>query len=293
MQLSAIILNWNSTAATIRLVKQVSQWHRLAPTIWVVDNASANDSVDQISLRCPGIRLLRSAANLGYAGGNNLAIKAALETESHAMLLLNNDAEIDEAGVTSLMQVMDATPTLGIIGPIINEFDGRRSILYAGGRNIAFHLNTRLEVASPSSQAVCAADYVPGAVVLIRREVFVKAGLLDERYFFSGEIADLCLRARRCGFECAVVTRVIAQHNTHLADDRRKTLYAYYSLRNRLLYVRKFRYWLLLAWSFIYWGMAARNLLVGRLAAARVIWLAWSDGIRGKFGNRNVYFGFT
>ena len=293
MRLSVIILNWNSTAATIRRVKQVSQWRHLAPTIWVVDNASAKGDVDQISLRCPGARLLRSAANLGFAGGNNLAIKAALEAGSQVMLLLNNDAEIDEAGVTSLIQVMEATPTLGIIGPIVNEFDGHRSILYAGGRNIAFHLNTRLEVASPPSQAVCAADYVPGAVVLVRRDVFVKVGLLDERYFFSGEIADLCLRARRYGFECGVVTRVIAQHNTHLADDRRKTLYAYYSLRNRLLYVRKFHSWLLLAWSFIYWGMAARSLLVGRLAAARVIWLAWSDGIRGKLGNRNVYFGFT
>jgi GT2 family glycosyltransferase len=293
MRLSVIILNWNSTAATIRRVKQVTQWHRLAPTIWVVDNASAKGDVDQISLQCPGARLLRSAANLGFAGGNNLAIKAALEAGSHVMLLLNNDAEIDEAGVTSLMQVMEATPALGIIGPIVNEFDGHRSILYAGGRNIAFHLNTHVQVASPPSQAVCAADYVPGAVVLVRRDVFVKVGLLDERYFFSGEIADLCLRARRCGFECGVVTRVIAQHNTHLADDRRKTLYAYYSLRNRLLYVRKFHSWSLLIWSFIYWGMATRNLLVGRLAAARVIWLAWSDGIRGNYGNRNVYFGFT
>lgn len=292
MQLSVIILNWNSTAATIRRVEQVSQWRHLTPTVWVVDNASVDDA-DQISLRCPSARLLRSSVNLGFAGGNNLAIKAALETESHAMLLLNNDAEIDEAGVASLMQVMEATPALGIIGPIVNESDGHSSVLYAGGRNIAFHLNTRLEVASPPGEAVCAADYVPGAVVLIRRDVFVKVGLLDERYFFSGEIADLCLRARRCGFECGITTRIMAQHDTRLADSHRSTLYAYYSLRNRLLYVRKFHSWLLPIWSFIYSAMAIRYLLAGRFTAVRVIWLAWSDGIRGKYGNRNGHFGFT
>ena len=293
MQLSVVILNWNSTAATIRRVEQVSRWRRLTPTVWVVDNASTDDSAEEISLRCPSARLLRSAVNLGFAGGNNLAIKAALETGSHLILLLNNDAEIDEAGVTSLLQLMESAPTLGMIGPNINEFDGRRSAIYSGGQNIAFHLNTRIQVASPPTQIVSAVDYVPGTVVLIRRDVFLKAGLFDERYFFSGEIADLCARARRCGFECGVATRIMAQHDTRLAGSRRSTLYAYYSLRNRLLYVRKFYSWLLLAWSFIYWGMAVRYLLAGRFTTVRVIWSAWSDGIRGKYGNRNAHFGFT
>lgn len=292
MQLSVIILNWNSTAATIRRVEQVSQWRRLTPTVWVVDNASTDDA-DQISLRCPSAQLLRSAVNLGFAGGNNLAIRAALRAGSRVILLLNSDAEIDEAGVASLMQLMESVPTLGMIGPCINEFDGQRSAIYAGGQNIAFHLNTRFQVASPPARIVSAVDYVPGAAALIRRDLFLKAGLFDERYFFSGEIADLCMRARRCGFECGVATRIMAQHDTRITDSRRGTLYAYYSLRNRLLYVRKFHSWLLLAWSFIYCGMAVRYLLVGRLAAVRVIWLAWSDGIRGKYGNRNGHFGFA
>jgi len=292
MQLSVIILNWNSTDATIRRVEQISQWRRLTPTVWIVDNGSLDDA-DQISSRCPNARLLRSAINLGFSGGNNLAIKAALVTENQAMLLLNYDAEIDEAGVAALMQVMEDTPAFGIVGPIVNESDGRSSILYAGGRDIAFHLNTRLEIACPPSKAVCAADYVPGAVVLIRRDVFDKVGLLDERYFFSGEIADLCLRARHQGFLCGVASRVTAQHNTHLRDDRRTNLYAYYSLRNRLLYVMKFHSWLLPVWSFIYCGMAVRHLLAGHFTAVRVIWLALSDGIRGKYGNRNGHFGFT
>jgi GT2 family glycosyltransferase len=120
------------------------------------------------------------------------------------------------------------------------------------------------------------------------------AGLFDETYFFSGEMADLCRRAKLNGYLCAVCLTVRAKHQTHCASSLRDTLYVYYNLRNRFYYVRKFyprlKVVLILGWMFC-------GLLMGILAAsqrrfskARAVGLALQDGLAGRFGNGNEKF---
>ncbi|MDP2989650.1 MAG: glycosyltransferase family 2 protein [Kiritimatiellota bacterium] len=305
MNLAVVILNWNQAAATIRCVEAVAAWMHVAPDIWVVDNASQDGSRDLIPKQCPTAHILASDSNLGYAGGNNLALRRILSRypperrDRDVVLLLNNDAVIAEDQVQHLLTELATHPHLGVVGPLLAERRGREQVFTAGGRDIARHLGTRHECPVPDLPALIAThrlldvDYVPGTVALVRAEVFRTVGLFDEDYFFSGEMADFCRRAGAQGYASAICSRAWATHKP--VGGARSTLYRYYTLRNRFLYIRKFypsrRALFACLWSAVGLAMAARSLIQGRPAEARAAWHALRDGLAGRFGNRNELFG--
>jgi GT2 family glycosyltransferase len=298
MNLAVVILNWNQAAATIRCVKTVAAWTNLAPDIWVVDNASQDNSRDVIPRECPAVHFLAGDINLGFAGGNNLALRRIISSPADAVLLLNNDAMIAEDQVQRLLAELETHSCLGVVGPLLDERRGEEQVFSAGGRDIARHIATRHECparvlpALITTHRLLDADYVPGAVTLVRAEVFRSVGLFDEDYFFSGEMADFCRRARALGWTSAICTRAWAKHEP--GDGARSTLYRYYTLRNRFLYSHKFypsrRALFICFWSAVALAMAARLLIQGRPAEARAAWRALRDGLAGRFGNRNELF---
>ena len=299
MNLAVVILNWNQAAATIRCVEAVAAWTHVASDIWVVDNASQDGSRDLIPKQCPTAHVLASDSNLGFSGGNNLALRRILSSRSDVVLLLNNDAVIAEDQVQHLLTELETHPRLGVVGPLLDERRGEEKIFTAGGRDIARHLATHHECPAPDLPALIAThrlldvDYVPGTAALVRAEVFRTVGLFDEDYFFSGEMADLCRRAGAQGYASAICTRALAAHEP--GGGARSTLYRYYTLRNRFLYIRKFypsrRALYACSWSAIGLAMAARSLIQVRPMEARAAWRALRDGLAGRFGNRNELFG--
>ena len=299
MKWAVILLNWNSAEQTAETVRNLRRWYRLKPDLCLVDNGSSDSDLATLRTLCPGERILVNPHNLGYGGGLNAA-RAALGAEGYdAFLLLNTDARFPEEDAERLLSRLEEDPHLGIIGPILTEYRGHRVRVDAGGRNIAFHLDTRRRAphqkgsTSPFDSSVLFCDYVPGTAVLIRSRVFEAVGPLDETYFFSGEIADFCTRASQAGFGCAVIPAARAEHD---AGDSplRSTLYLYYSLRNRFLYIRKFHscaalplhlYWLLIGAL-----MSVIALTTGRFRRLRAIGLALRDGLSGRFGSHHEYF---
>jgi GT2 family glycosyltransferase len=116
--------------------------------------------------------------------------------------------------------------------------------------------------------------------------------LLDEAYFISGEIADFCLRARRHGARPLIDPRATVYHDQGRSSELRVAFYAYYFLRNRFLFVRKFHSHLL--WLFIprwvVFGLVsvASSWLRGQRQRARALLLGLYHGLRGQFGDRSV-----
>lgn len=298
MNLAVVILNWNQAAATIGCVEAVAAWTRLAPDIWVVDNASQDGSRGLIAQQCPAAHVLASDRNLGFAGGNNLALRQILVARSDVVLLLNNDAVIAEDQVQHLLAELEMNPRAGVIGPLLDERRGPEQVFTAGGRDIARHIGTRHEYPKADLPALIAThrlldvDYVPGTVALIRADVLRRVGLFDEDYFFSGEMADFCRRAGEADYTSAICSRARAVHEP--GGGARSTLYRYYTLRNRFLYIRKFyqsrRGSYACFWSAVGLVMAARSLIRGHPAEARAAWRALRDGLAGQFGNRNELF---
>ncbi len=290
MELAVIILNWNAAADTIRCVGEVTSWTRLKPTIWVVDNGSTDGSSELIARECPDVHLIRNRTNLGFAGGNNRGITAALSAGDAPILLLNNDAIVDEADVIRLQGTLQADPKIGFIGPLLFDAQKKDRLLSAGGRDPARHHQSHiLELGTSAPLQVV--ECVPGTVVVVRAEVFRTVGLLDEAYFFASEVADLCMQASRQGWLSAIDTRARAFHNLGRSSELRDTLHTYYIIRNRFLLIRKFhRHRKLLFygfWTIYSLALSLKVWLNGRPATARAIRLGLLDGLSGRFGGQN------
>jgi hypothetical protein len=218
-------------------------------------------------------------------------MREAIDDGCECLLLLNSDASISEENMEKLLEILQKGENLGCVGPAISE--GTK--VYLGGRDIGLHINTRnTRSRNVSGDEVLYVDYVPGMVFLTKQDVVRDIGFLDEQYFFSGEIADFCMRAWKKGYKCAIYTATKADHELERDNPFRSSLYQYYSLRNRFLYIRKHHpnlKWILeLFWTI--WGMQryARAALMGLSKESLAYRMAIADQARGIFGDRNVLF---
>ena len=286
-----ILLNWNAEELTTRCVRALQEWHKLRPHIYVVDNGSSGTGLYFEDSRDVPISLIKSPKNRGYAGGNNLGIRKAIEDGCEYLVLLNSDAYISENNMEILLDQFRRYDDIGCLGPGICEGD----LLFLGGRDMGLHSNTRNIMSQETSmKGIMYIDYVPGMVFLTTKDVIKRIGFLDEQFFFSGEIADFCKRVLKAGYRCAVCPDVRANHVVVEDNPLRSSLYAYYSFRNRFLFVRKHHSnirWILEPF-WILWGMHkyVRGVILGLDNESAAYRMAIMDGVRGVFGDRNDLF---
>ena len=114
-----VVLNWNGLADTLECVRSLDAIEYQNRTVVVVDNGSANAEADQLEAARPGLIVLRSRENLGYAGGNNLGIRLALERGADYVWLLNNDTIVNPGCVTELVATGERDPQAGILSPVV------------------------------------------------------------------------------------------------------------------------------------------------------------------------------
>lgn len=291
MDISVIILNWNAAAETLRCIHALATWENLCPTVWVVDNASHDGSADRIAREAPQVQLIRNLTNQGFAGGNNRGIEAALHTGQAPLLLLNNDALVEESAVIRLLETLAAAPDVGFAGPLLYSDQQSPRLLSAGGRNPIRYHHSHL-TATPCSAEPFTVEYVPGTVLLIRPETLNQVGLLKEAYFFTMEVAELCIRAARQGYRSVIVPRAQAIHALEARPSQlRKTLYAYYIIRNRFLLIRDLKprpqSGFYVFWALYSLALELKLRATGETEAARAIALGLRDGLQGRFGGQN------
>lgn len=289
VHLSIVILNWNNTENVLSQLRTLSLWKKVLPSIIIVDNNSEQDPTERILSSCPETIVIRNPQNSGFSGGNNTGLNYCLKKKMDYVLLLNHDASISEETVLTLITTMQKNSKIGAAGPLIRE--GSRT--YAGGREISRHPATRIPY-NPEGPLLREVPYLPGTVLLLRGETLKKTGNFDERYFFSGEVADLCLRIRKLGNICIVHTGVSVEHDIEQDTPQRERIHLYYSIRNRFLYLRKnvspsYFIWML------FWVIYGVTQVIGAIIkrkphSARALILAVFDGMTGRFGDRNEYF---
>ena len=296
MKLGVILLNWNNGLVTAAAARMAAGWKSCNTAVYVVDNGSADNCRGALASECPQVNYFYSNKNLGYGAANNLAIRKAISSGCDTILLLNNDATIREDDVNRLARTLNSDRTIGIVGPLLKERHGGREDWSVGGLNIATHIRTRRRVDADGRKALrgkgpIAVDYVPGTVLMARSYVFRNIGMLEEEYFFSGEIADFCECARRGGFVSMVDPDVEAAHTIDDTSLVRASLYRYYNLRNRFLYIRRQRarqaLWLRPWWTVCGLAMIVKTGLLLDMPAARAARLGMRDGLAGRFGDRN------
>jgi N-acetylglucosaminyl-diphospho-decaprenol L-rhamnosyltransferase len=229
-----VIVNYRTPNLTINclhsLVSEVSTVP--ATKVVVVDNDSGDRSIAQISdaIAQNGwenwASLLPSARNGGYAYGNNLVIRSALQSSAPPpyFLLLNPDSEVRSGALKALIDFMGQNPNVGIAGSSFEGPEGKPwlmafrfptvwSELDSGLRlGIVSKLLSNWIIPCPMTDRACQVDWLPGASMIVRREVFESIGLMDEEYFLYFEETDFCLHAKRAGWSCWYVPQSRVMH---------------------------------------------------------------------------------
>jgi GT2 family glycosyltransferase len=285
--LAIVLLNWEQAHQTLEAIRMISSWKGMNPLIIIVDNGSSESDRSILQKGVNRHCLILNRHNKGYAGGNNDGVALAIAKECTKILLLNSDVGLGEECIGHLISCLEMNPDIGVIGPLL-EVEGKT---FAGGRDIALYSTTQVPFNKhKNAAAILPVEYVSGTVFLFRAEIFEEVGPLVEDYFFSGEIADFCYNIRKAGYLCAVSTECSAVH-TRIATFHRNTLYPYYSLRNRFLYIMRNKQYfssvLMLRWviSGIFYSSLA-YLRRNRVLSCVLI-TAVKDGIQGTFGNQH------
>jgi GT2 family glycosyltransferase len=239
---AAVVLNYRRAEDTITCVKSLSQSEGVEQSIIVVDNGSDDDSADRIEAAFPGIRLILNRSNIGYAAGNNVGIRAALEGGADYVFIVNNDCVVAPDALRIMVESA-LSREAGIVSPKVYDFYDREIIQYAGYRNL--HLLAQGipigegEMDTGQYEVEREMNAAPGCAMLLSRRLCEEAGLFDENFFAYSEELDLCRRARERGFRILFVPAAHVWHKKAATLDALSPEYTYYLTRGRLLYARK------------------------------------------------------
>jgi len=237
-----IILNTNRREDTLACLDSLHRGAFENQATIVLDNSSTDGSVQAIRLAFPSVQIIELAENLGYAGNNNVGIKAAMSRGADWVFVLNEDTILAPDCLASLVEVGESDARIGIVGPMVYHHDEPNIIQSAGGKlnqhwesvHIAKDEPDRGQFTKPHP-----VDWISGCAILVRRAVIEQVGMLDERFFYYWEETDWCLRARKSGWRILHVPRAKLWHKGVQRDYRPNPYVTYYSTRNRLLLLAK------------------------------------------------------
>ena len=262
MKVSIIILNWNRKKDTVECLESIEnlQISGFELEIVVVDNASSDGSqkaVEQIFKKIAkknvSCKQIRNKANLGFAAGNNVGMKYALDSGADYLLVLNNDTEVDKGLIKKLLEIANKHPKAGAISTKIYfakgfEFHKNRYkkqdlgkvIWYAGGDmdwdNVYGSNHGVDEVDKGQFEKTKETDFATGACVLLKDEALENVGLFDEKYFMYLEDADLSQRLKKNGWEVLYTPKTDIWHKVAQSSGIGSDLNDYFITRNRLLF---------------------------------------------------------
>jgi GT2 family glycosyltransferase len=241
-----LILTWNRRDDVLRCVASLPRlgYPNLLPV--VIDNASSDDTVAALRRLHPDLEIIENARNLGYAGGNNVGIRWALERGAGYVLIANSDTEMTPDLVTELVRVAESDSRIAVVGcrNVLMEDPGVLWGAYGELTYGPFVVRTAGEREADGERwrVVRDVDSVIGNGYLWRRAALERVGLLDERFFGYHEDLDWCLRARRAGYRVVYAGTAAIIHKGGSSSDRRQVRsfpMSYFLGRNGVLFARK------------------------------------------------------
>jgi GT2 family glycosyltransferase len=243
LRVTIVVVNWNLKEETLNCLRSLAQLDHPSKTI-VVDNGSDDGSTEYISHHFPQIELITLPSNVGFGAACNLAISQALkDTACEYIFLLNNDAVTHPHSLSELMKAALAHPEVGIFGPKVYYRDDPGRIWYAGARRrwgLLVATDTgRGQFDQGQFNTLREVDYVFGVAMLIRRSVFERIGLFDERFFLYLEDLDFCLRAQAAGFSLLFVPQAHVWHKGWASTINDQVRRRYHQVKSMTLFLKK------------------------------------------------------
>jgi GT2 family glycosyltransferase len=273
---TVVIPHWNGEAILRRCLISLRRTVNARFETLVVDNASMDGSVEAVLNEFPGVRIIRSPVNLGYAGGCNLGIR---NSKAPYVALLNNDAEVTPGWLWPLVEALDRDAGLSAVQPKLLSIQNPDRFDYcgaAGGEMDIFgypftrgRIFGSIETDAGQYDEQTSIFWASGAATLLRRSALDKVGLLDESFFAQMEEIDLDWRMQRAGYRIGSIPRAVVYHQTGATLDGARFRKWYLNHRNNLIMILKNHSGLSLMWIFpirlmLEWLTFLMSLFTGR-----------------------------
>jgi GT2 family glycosyltransferase len=214
MDLSILIVTYNSARLIGSLLDRLqAELADLAAEVVIVDNASRDGTADRVRREHPWANLVASSENLGFAAGNNVALRLA---RGRHVLLLNTDTLVHGSVLPDAVAWLDSNPGTGVLGPQVLNSDGTVQASCSSFPSLGNLLLQTLGVTRVARwdgyrmtgwdrSEARPVDVISGAAMFVRRSAMEEVGLLDEAFFFYGEETDWCRRFGQAGWEAMYV----------------------------------------------------------------------------------------
>lgn len=239
--ISIITINYNSLDVTMQLLASLEHSTYKNFEVIVVDNNSRIKPAEQIHKNYPGVKVIESDTNLGFAGGNNLGLHAAT---GDYIFYVNNDTELVPGCMEMLINTALKLPDLGAISPKFHYYHTDKLIEYAGysqinrftARNKAVggHL-----IDDGSYTGLIETNYAHGGGMLVPRKVIDEVGPMSDVFFLYYEEMDWCERIRNAGYKIYCQRDTLIYHKESASVGRLNPLKTYYLNRSRILFMRR------------------------------------------------------
>lgn len=237
-----VIINWRQAEMTADCVRTVCAMTTSGAEILLIDNGSADGSVDYLSAAFPDIPLIAVSENGGFAAGANVGLRYAREAGFDYALLLNNDAFPAPDMLDELLA--ETSDDIALLSPVIYYEGDRDRIWFAGGRQHPRLLEMRDSGLDACDEArwhrTRDVDYLLGTGLLVNLAAVGEAGGLDERYFMYYEDLDWSIRLRQAGYRLRIVGSAHLYHRVSTSSGGHESpLQKYHLARSSVLFFRQ------------------------------------------------------
>jgi len=241
-RVSVVTINFNQDKITEELLESITATNTYQNMeVIVVDNGSTVNPVPKWTTKYPDVKFIRSEANLGFSGGNNIGIAQA---DGDYYFLVNNDTEFTPGLVQKLVDILDIHPEVGIISPkLVYDFD--RSVIQYVGFTLVDYYTCRNQAVGKNEKDTGQYDnllgqtgYCHGGAMMVKRETCEKAGLMADNFFIYYEEVDWGERINKSGYQAWVRGDATIYHKESMTVGKKSPFKEYFMNRNRILFIR-------------------------------------------------------
>ena len=246
--ISIISINYNSLDVTCEMIESVRDNSYKNVEVIVVDNASEECPKAFLNTNYPEVKVIVSAKNLGFAGGNNLGIQ---ESKGEYLFFLNNDAVLTNGALEKMVALFETNPKLGVVSPKICYFKSdtaiKEDLIQYAGTTMVHPVTARNQTIGEKeldkNQYTVAKQtaYAHGCAMLVKEEVLTRVGMMPEAFFLYYEELDWCEQIRKADYEIYVEPNAKVYHKESYSVQKISALKTYYINRNRILFMRRHR----------------------------------------------------
>jgi GT2 family glycosyltransferase len=265
-KVAVIIINHNSYPEIIDCLQSLSvSFNKHFFTTFIYDNASIDNSLENIKQKFAEIRIYKNKKNMGFAKAVNKAIKNSLKQNYKYIFLLNPDTKVNKSFLDPLVQLFKTKPNVAIVAPVLKDVINNKPV-YTLGKNLNKYLGRpkHKHVLSKPVKPV-EESMVSGCAMLIKSMVFKKVGFFDEQFFLYFEDSDFCIRVKKAGFRIFVEPKSVIKHRTGQNAKVLSLFQIYNLLKSNFLFSLKHINKIYIPLSFLYILLIGTKLLLNKI----------------------------